>query len=132
MEEDGSASLSEEIAKRLDSAPLLDTVFKTSSRLLPSDSISVRRKVLKPFSLHDGTQLSPGDVVCVPSQAKMLEESLYKDSKKFLLKRFIEREENADWGSVGDAIDGDSIRNKSRFCDPNMQYPISGLGKHSW
>ncbi|KID98756.1 Cytochrome P450, partial [Metarhizium majus ARSEF 297] len=124
-------STSEESAKRLDNAPLLDAFLKESSRLLPSDSISVRRKVLRDFAFRDGTRLLPGDVACVPSQAIMLQECIYPKAEKFLPRRFIECENNDALELTG-TLDEQRKCSKSRFCDANLQYPIWGLGKHSW
>lgn len=108
----------------LEDAPLLDAFLKESSRLHPSDSISVRRKVLEPFTFGDGTHLLPGDVACVPSQAIMRDEDTYSDSMKFSAWRFIRK------GSGGQGQQ--EMRNTSRFTDAELTYPLWGLGRHSW
>lgn len=124
-------STSEESAKRLDNAPLLDAFLKESCRLLPSDSISVRRKVLRDFAFRDDTRLLPGDVACVPSQAIMLQECIYPKPEEFLPWRFIECDNDDSLESTG-ALDKQRKRSKSRFCDANLEYPVWGLGIHSW
>ncbi|KAF4631662.1 hypothetical protein G7Y89_g6465 [Cudoniella acicularis] len=100
----------------LDRNPLLDSFLKESSRLHPSDAISVRRKVLEPFTFPDGTHLRAGDVACVPSQAIMQDPAYYgMDSLAFDAFRFV----NTEGGSV------------ARFTDASPTYPLWGLGKHS-
>ncbi|KAI1851834.1 hypothetical protein JX265_013191 [Neoarthrinium moseri] len=110
---------------KLENAPLLDAFFKESSRLHPSDSISVRRKVISPFTFHDGSHVFPGDVACVPPQAVMTDERYYTDSMKFSPWRFIR--DNTD----GDPA-GKCSRSISKFTDTDFKYPFWGLGRHSW
>lgn len=102
--------------------PLLDAFIKESCRLNPSDSISVRRKVLKPFTFSDGTHILPGDVACVPLQALMRDENLYTNSLSFSPSRFM---------ATRDASAPSSAQTK-RFTDTDPSYPLWGLGKHSW
>ncbi|KAF4610378.1 hypothetical protein G7Y89_g15741 [Cudoniella acicularis] len=45
--------------------PLLDSFLKESSRLSPVDSLSTRRKALKPFHLSDGTYIERGQWIFV-------------------------------------------------------------------
>lgn len=73
----------------LDNAPLLDALLKESAYLHPSDSISIRRKVLKPFKFSDGTHILPGDVACVPSQAIMRDEQIYSNQTVFWPERYL-------------------------------------------
>ncbi|KAF7936355.1 uncharacterized protein EAE98_002574 [Botrytis deweyae] len=103
--------------ENLDSLPLLDSFLKESSRLHPSDSISVRRKVLQPFTFSDGTCLLPGDVACIPLQAIMRDSTYYSDSLTFNAFRFI---------------DENRTKNLSKFIDTSSTYPLWGLGKHAW
>ncbi|KUI69918.1 Ent-kaurene oxidase [Cytospora mali] len=116
------------IAATLEEAPLLDAFLKESSRLHPSDSISVRRKALTPFTFRDGTHILPGDVACVPSQAIMRNEGIYTESMKFCPWRFVERIK--DTGDEGAEAGG--LRSLSRFTDTELEYPLWGLGRHSW
>lgn len=109
----------------LDNAPLLDAFLKESSRLHPSDSISVRRKVLSPYMFSDGTRILPGDVACVPSQAMMRDEEFYQDSTTFSPWRFMQ-----DVGKGDSGVNG--IQSISRFTDTDYTYPFWGLGRHSW
>lgn len=101
----------------LDTLPLLDSFLKESARLHPSDSISVRRKVLQPYKFSDGTRLSVGDVACIPLQAIMRDPSSYPDSMRFNGFRFVDEQGT---GSV------------KRFTDTSPTYPLWGLGKRSW
>ena len=101
----------------LDNLPLLDGFLKESARLHPSDSISVRRKVLQPFNFSDGTSLTVGDVACVPLQAIMRDSSNYADSMVFDPYRFI--------------IDKGTGK-MNRFTDASPTYPLWGLGKRGW
>lgn len=100
--------------EKLDSLPLLDSFLKESARLHPSDSISVRRKVLKPFKFSDGTPLFVGDVACVPLQAIMLDQSNYSESLRFDGFRFVDK---------------DRIGSTNKFTDTSPTYPLWGLGK---
>lgn len=109
----------------LDNASLLDAFLKESSRLHPSDSISVRRKVLSPFVFSDGTTIFPGDVACVPSQAMMRDEDFYQDSTTFSPWRFMEDIRKGDSGVNGS-------QSVNRFTDTDFTYPFWGLGRHSW
>ena len=102
----------------IDSLPLLDGFLKESARLHPSDSISVRRKVLENYQLSDGTHLSRGDVVCVPLQAIMRDSNLYSDSLQFNPLRF--------------SRDNDGLSRAEVFTDTNPDYPLWGLGKRGW
>ena len=101
----------------LDKLSLLDSFLKESARVHPSDSISVRRKVLEPYMFADGTTLLKGDVACVPLQAIMRDSSLYPESLKFDLYRFVSESGND---------------NVARFTDSSASYPLWGLGKRAW
>jgi cytochrome P450 len=109
---DGSAD-----GKDLDSMSLLDGFLKESARLCPSDSISCRRKVLRPYTLTDGTFLDTGDVACVPLQSILLDPEFYPDASTFDPHRFIHKE-----GTI----------KSTRFTDSNSRFPLWGLGKHAW
>ena len=101
----------------INSLPLLDSFLRESARLHPSDSISVRRKVLTPFTFSDGTQLAAGEVACVPLQAIMRDPSNYPDSLKFDPFRFMDQKRSG---------------NLLRFVDTSPTYPLWGLGKRAW
>jgi cytochrome P450 len=102
----------------IDSLPLLDSFLKESARLNPSDSISVRRKVLQPFTFGDGTRLMQNDVACVPLQPILRDANTYRNPLEFDASRFL----------------NDTTGSKSalRFTDSNAQFPIWGLGKRTW
>lgn len=101
----------------LDSLPLLDSFLKESARIHPSDSISVRRKVLQPYMFADGTTLLEGDVACVPLQAIMRDPAVHPESLVFDPCRFINK--------TGEG-------NTARFTETSPAYPLWGLGKHAW
>ncbi|KAH8892368.1 putative cytochrome P450, partial [Thozetella sp. PMI_491] len=119
------------VAAALENAPILDAFLKESSRLHPSDSISVRRKVLEPFTFQDGTHILPGDVVCVPMQAMMLDEEVYPDSAAFDPLRFVTPVDDHDNYEISAENMPSTVRNTSRFTDSDFAYPLWGLGKHS-
>ncbi|KAK8072838.1 cytochrome P450 [Apiospora saccharicola] len=106
---------------RLADQPLLDAFLKESCRLHPSDSISVRRKVMNPFTFQDGTRLLEGDVACVPLQAIMRGETYYSQSTQFSPARFM-----------AESQDGASPKSASKFTDVDPHYPLWGLGRHAW
>jgi hypothetical protein len=111
------SSISPHSADSLEHLPLLDSFLKESSRLHPSDAISVRRKVLEPFTFSDGAHLRVGDVACVPSQAIMRDQAHYgTNSLVFDAFRFV-------------SSDGENV---SRFADASPTFPLWGLGRHSW
>lgn len=101
----------------LESLPMLDSFLKESARLHPSDSISVRRKVVRPWKFSDGTNLYEGDVACVPLQAIMRDSAIYSDGLSFEVSRFINES---------------GTGNIRRFTDTNPTFPLWGLGKHAW
>ncbi len=109
---DGSAD-----RKYLESMPLLDAFLKESARLHPSDSISCRRKVLRPYTLSDGTFLDIGDVACVPLQSIMRDPQIYSEALIFNPYRFINKKD---------------MSKSERFTDANSKFPLWGLGKHAW
>ena len=100
----------------IDQLCLLDSFLKESSRLHPSDAISVRRKVLQPYTFSDGTHLRVGDVACVPSMAIMQDPAYYgADCLMFDAFRFL--------NAKGEC--------KTKFTDTSPTYPLWGLGTHS-
>jgi cytochrome P450 len=104
--------------KSIDEVPLLDAFLKESARLNPSDSISVRRKVLEPFTFTDGTCLEQGDVACLPLRAILQDGKIYENPLTFDPYRFISTAERT--------------ATPARFIDSTSQFPLWGLGKRSW
>jgi cytochrome P450 len=105
----------------LTTLPLLDAFLKESARLHPTDSISVRRKALQPFTLSDGTSLAKGDVACIPLQPALQNPKIYADPLTFNPHRFLK-----------DTMTSTNISSsKSRFTDVDVAFPIWGLGKHA-
>ncbi|ROW10725.1 hypothetical protein VPNG_05126 [Cytospora leucostoma] len=113
-------------ASALENLPLLDAFMKESSRLRPSDAISVRRKVMQPFTFKDGIHIPAGDVLCVPMIAIMRDEAIYPNAERFFAWRFMDSIRQ----SGGDGVN--TVRNTSRFTDSDSHYPLWGLGGHTW
>lgn len=103
--------------------PLLNGFLKESARLNPTDSISVRRKVLQPYTLQDGTSLAKDDIACVPLQPLLRDPEVYTDPLKFNPYRFVS-DEIGGKGRVG-------LSTSSDFTNSNLNFPIWGLGKHA-
>ncbi|KAF4631712.1 hypothetical protein G7Y89_g6427 [Cudoniella acicularis] len=70
--------------------PLLDSFIKESARLTPVESMSTRRSALQPFTLSDGTKVSPGDWACTPVRAIMQSAEYYPEPMKFYGFRFVD------------------------------------------
>lgn len=105
------------LGESLESLHMLDAFLKESARLSPSDSISCRRQVIKPFTFTDGTHIQAGEVLCVPSTQIMLDDRLYPNGHVFDPYRFIKN---------GKVANGD------RFADASEKYPLWSLGRHVW
>lgn len=101
----------------IDSLVLLDSFLRESARLNPSDSISVRRKVLQPFIFKDGTSLMPNEVACVPLQAILRDPNIYSNPLEFDAFRFVDEIANT---------------NTQKFTDSSAQFPLWGLGRRTW
>ncbi|KAJ8132332.1 hypothetical protein O1611_g1292 [Lasiodiplodia mahajangana] len=70
--------------------PLLDSFMKESARLTPVESISTRRKALKPFQLSDGTKVEAGQWVCSAARGMNLDPANYACTNEFYGFRFVE------------------------------------------
>ncbi|KAK4446672.1 cytochrome P450 [Podospora aff. communis PSN243] len=68
--------------------PLLDSFIKESARLSPVESQSCRRRAIAPFTLSDGTKLSPGDWACTPVTSMMQDAKWYPSPLEFSGFRF--------------------------------------------
>jgi Cytochrome P450 len=101
----------------LDSMSLLDSFLKESARLRPSDSISVRRKALQPYTFSDGLHIATGDVVCAPMRAMLQDESNFSDSRTFNGFRFVK---------------ADGVKSHSTYVDGDTKFLLWGLGKRAW
>lgn len=101
----------------LNNMPFLDSFLKESARLHPSDSISIRRKVLRPFTFHDGVHVPAGDVVCVPLRAMMYDETNFANAMEFNGFRFVSE---------------DGASNTSKLTDGDTRFPLWGLGRRAW
>ncbi|RAH44658.1 putative cytochrome P450 [Aspergillus brunneoviolaceus CBS 621.78] len=109
--------------------PLLTSFLKESARLHPTDSISLRRKVLQPFTLADGTTLAKNDVACIPLQPILRDPDLYADPHTFNPYRFIIPQ---DPEKVNEGTRNPTTRTTSSdFTDADVTFPIWGLGKRA-
>ncbi|PVI01732.1 cytochrome P450 [Periconia macrospinosa] len=100
----------------IDHLPLLDSFLKESARLHPSDSITARRKAVKPFAFSDGTMVEKDDVVCIPLEALMRDQRYYTHSQHFDAYRHMNKETGT---------------SRSRFSEPSQEFPLWGLGRHA-
>lgn len=143
LREELEATWRADVGWQPESMPLLDSFLKESSRLNPSDSsksrsckcstdflfesdsltptiVSVRRKVLAPYSLVDGTYLEVGSWACVPQRSLMRDPGNYQNATSFHGFRFVP--------SPGTEYVG----NASRFTDVASKFPFWGAGKRVW
>jgi cytochrome P450 len=97
---------------------LLDSFLKESARLNTSESISLRRKAMQPFTFKDGTHIPAEDWVCVPQRPLLRDPAIYSAPDVFNPYRFMSRNtEN---------------QKSSKFTDLSPDFPIWGLGKQAW
>jgi ent-kaurene oxidase len=61
----------------------LDSFLKESSRLNPISLLSMRRKILQPITLHDGTLLEPGMRIAFPLYQVSNDEDLWENPSEF-------------------------------------------------
>ncbi|KAI9368588.1 cytochrome P450 [Aspergillus egyptiacus] len=108
--------LSHPLTADLNTLPFLNAFLKESARLHPTDSISLRRKVLQPFTLSDGTRLATDDIACVPLRPILQDPETYMDPLAFNPYRFVDCETGG---------------SRSKFADADVTYPIWGLGKRA-
>ncbi|KAK3174526.1 hypothetical protein OEA41_001772 [Lepraria neglecta] len=95
---------------------LLDSFLKESARFSPSDSISLRRKAIGPYTFTDGLSLKVGDVACIPMRAIMSDERNYPNVMVSDGYRF----EDSKRGSV------------AKLTDVEAKFPIWGYGRRAW
>jgi cytochrome P450 len=105
------------VPMHVDKSPLLDSFIKESARLHPTDSITARRKAIKPFEFSDGTILEKNDIVCISLEALMQDSKHYSQSRSFDAYRHMK---------------SSSMTSQSRFSDPSPEFPLWGLGRHVW
>ncbi|RYP79128.1 hypothetical protein DL771_000106 [Monosporascus sp. 5C6A] len=72
--------------------PLMDSFMKESARLNPIESVSTRRKVLKPFRFSDGTTVQPGQWVCSAPKGMNRIPATWAEADKFYGFRFVKPE----------------------------------------
>ncbi|KIJ13821.1 hypothetical protein PAXINDRAFT_80382, partial [Paxillus involutus ATCC 200175] len=94
----------------------LDSFLKKSQRMDGISCVSMSRKVMKDFTLSDGTVLPQGTIVTIASQAIRLDSGYYENADVFDPFRF--------------AKDGDDA--KHSFVSTNPDYLAFGHGRHAW
>ncbi|KAF2967330.1 hypothetical protein GQX73_g6256 [Xylaria multiplex] len=72
--------------------PLLDSFIKESARQHPIESMSTRRRAMRPFQFSDGTKLEVGDWACTPVHAINHDSTHYPDPFRFNGFRFVRPE----------------------------------------
>lgn len=80
--------------------------------------VSIRRKVLGPYRLADGTSLPVGSWACVPQRAILRDPDYYNAATTFDGFRFARGNTEIDGGSPFTTID--------------TTFPFWGMGKRSW
>ncbi|PSN59696.1 cytochrome P450 [Corynespora cassiicola Philippines] len=116
QEEVSTLTDEDKILAHIESLPLLDSFLKESARLHPSDSITARRKAVKPFTFSDGTKIEKDDVVCIPLEAFMKDQKRYASGQQFDAFRHISAE---------------STTSQNRFSETSKDFPLWGLGRHA-
>lgn len=101
--------------------PLMDSFIKESSRLTPTEAISVRRMALKPFFLSDGFKVARGDWACVPMRAMNLDSKYYSDPMTFNGFRFAQTNQ----------VDGVLSSQPSKYTDASDTWLHWGSGSKS-
>ncbi|KAJ2995163.1 hypothetical protein NUW58_g1353 [Xylaria curta] len=69
--------------------PLMDSFMKESARLNPIESVSTRRKVLRPFHFSDGTTVQPGDYICSAPGGMNRDPAVWCEPDEFYPFRFV-------------------------------------------
>ncbi|KAH7075664.1 cytochrome P450 [Paraphoma chrysanthemicola] len=96
---------------------LLDSFLKESARLNTSESISLRRKAVQPFTFKDGTHVAAEDWVCVPQRPLLRDAAIYPNPDTFDPFRFMSH--------------NTGTQKASKFTDLSPDYPMWGLGKQA-
>ena len=91
-----------------------------SSSLADSTPVGLNRKVMKPFTLSDGTYLPPGTEVAIPSDSIHHDGDNYVNPHEFDGFRFSRMRE----------VEGES--SKYQFTNLGLDYVPFGSGKHAW
>ncbi|KAL9581727.1 MAG: hypothetical protein Q9203_005780 [Teloschistes exilis] len=114
LREEAQAAASTDFAQDGDEMPLLDSFLRESARLNPIDGVSMRRKVLQPYTFADGTCLPQGSIVSIPQRAIMRDSMYYDNPETFDGFRFAP----------------DSTTAK-KYTDIDVSYPTWGLGRRA-
>ncbi|KAI1123641.1 putative cytochrome P450 [Nemania abortiva] len=72
--------------------PLMDSFLKESARLNPIESVSTRRKVLKPFKFSDGMTVQPGNWICSAARGMNRNPNTWAKADEFYIFRFVKPE----------------------------------------
>ena len=79
--------------------------------------VSIRRKVLAPYTFSDGTHFAEGSWACVPQRSLMRDTKNYPSAECFQGFRFVPSSGN---------------QGGSKFTDTGPKFPIWGAGKRVW
>ena len=80
-------------------------------------SVSLRRKVIIPYTFSDGTQIVAGQWLCAPQRAIMRDPVNYPEATTFKGFRFA---------------NDDATRTISKLIDTESRFLYWGLGKRAW
>ncbi|MCJ1248353.1 hypothetical protein MMC30_005570 [Trapelia coarctata] len=107
--------------------PILDSFMKESVRLNPLDTMSIRRKALKPFTFSDGrTHVAPGEIACAPAWEIMHNEAKYPNPNAFEGLRFV-KDLPLPTSTFASGMRNEPMRGTT-LTDASKDFPIWGLG----
>ena len=126
--------------------PILDSFIKEAVRVNPLDkgeyipreshsardllitqTVSIRRKALKPFTFSNGGPHIPvGEIACVPAWDIMHDKSIYSNADVFDGLRFVKTTHNSASGPPDNLLRG------TTYTDASKDFPIWGLGSKVW
>lgn len=87
--------------------------------------VTCRRKALVPFQLSGGFTVSPGDWLCIPQQAMMLDPQKYNDPSSFDPFRFTNHKDSTQEVRVRNPETG-------LLTEPSPDWLVWGSGKTVW
>jgi cytochrome P450 len=96
---------------------LLDSFLLEVTRMNPPESLTVQKKVKKPFTLPSGVHVPAGNLVAVPHQARARNPDIFPNPDEFNPRRFLSTEHQREYEAV------------SKFTDVNYQYLYWGPPK---
>ncbi|XXH01354.1 pre-mRNA-splicing factor rse1 [Hypoxylon texense] len=116
--------------------PLMDSFMKESARLNPIESVSSRRKVLKPFRFSDGTIVQPGDWICSAPKGMNRNPNTWSKADEFYIFRFAKPEVLEQAETYIDGLSSEKFKipeaGKSSAYTDLTDWQQWGTGKASW